>query len=255
MSIRKVDTYTENPDLLVRDLNKALEDHIDSIAEKKAGDWRKRNDGLVVSGSQFSQCSRKAWYSYFTPPAEANFNTKAKKRMHGGYINEDLWIESMIAFGFTVHYDESKPPVNQKISRDGVTLSTTGDNVLEFTKGKSTILIPIEEKSTDVSDWKRGGDWWPKFEGYDYHRRQLVQFMYYARENKYNVPLGILRYTRRNGLDSKYVVITDGNIPFSPVGSNEIYYENYSEWESIVEGRVSVLVEGIKTKTLPPLGS
>ena len=132
---------------------------------------------------------------------------------------------------------------------DGVKLSTTTDLVLEY-PGK--IYIPIEEKSTEVSDWsrQRPSEWWEKFTGYDFHRRQICQWMYYAKENGLNVPFGVLAYFRRANLESKTFIFLDSEeIPFSPRGDSNILL--YGEYRDAVAARIKELLESIGTRTIP----
>lgn len=253
----KVNEYIDTPSLFVRDIGKSIDLYIKNHQDEKSREWKERNDGNVVSGSIFSQCVRKAWYSFFTPPKEGEFNSQARKRMFLGYVSEEIVLSALkedpANIDITVHHEQNETPVNQVIEKEGVKLSTTTDLVLEYKKEDgASVYIPVEEKSTEVSDYQRGGagEWWRKFEGYPAHRRQLSQWMYYAKENGLEVPFGLLLYLRRANYDLKPFIILDAQeIPFSPV--EDVSIDLYQDYKEIVEERIVELVASINNKTRP----
>lgn len=253
----RINDYIDNPIVFTRDLDKSLDLFIKNHQADKSAEWKERNDGQVVSGSTFSQCIRKAWYSFFTPPTEGEFNSVARKRMFLGHKSEEIILDAMredpANVDVTIHYEQNSRPVNQVIELEGVKLSTTTDLVLEYPGG---IFIPMEEKSTEVSDWSRQkpADWWSSFKGYDFHRRQICQWMYYAKANGLNVPFGVLAYFRRANLESKTFIFLDSEeVPFSPTGDSNI--ELYSSYRDATASRITELLESIKTKTIPKFPS
>ena len=278
----KIDDYIQNPNLFVKDLNKSVEIHIKNNEILKSAEWKARNDGTKVSGSIFSQCLRKAWFAYFTPPSDGEFSIEARKRMYLGYINEEILLGAMKGdpanMDVTVHHEQNVLPVNITITRDDVLLSSTTDFVLEYPQeclvcegtGKTgahpdepcsqcnpvysgkqkSIFIPLEVKSTEASDYRPAKKWWEEFSGYDSHRRQILQWMYYAKENGMNVPFGVLFYSRRSNYDCKEFIFLDAEeAPFSPTGDSRI--EVYRDWIPEVEKRIGEIVHSIKNKTIP----
>ena len=259
-----IDEYIKNPNTFIKDLNRSIERHIKANEISKSAEWKARNDGTKVSGSIFSQCVRKAFYAYFTPPSDGEFSIEARKRMYLGYINEEILLGAMKGdpanMDVTVHHEQNVLPVNITITRDDVLLSSTTDFVLEYqsssvetdTEPKSgeSIYVPLEVKSTEASDYRPAKKWWDEFSGYDSHRRQILQWMYYAKENGMNVPFGVLFYSRRSNYDCKEFIFLDAEeAPFSPTGDSRI--EVYRDWIPEVEKRIGEIVHSIKNKTIP----
>ena len=250
----KIDEYIKNPSLFIKDLNKSVEIHIKNNEILKSAEWKARNDGTKVSGSIFSQCVRKAFYAYFTPPSDGEFSIEARKRMYLGYINEEILLGAMKGdpanMDVTVHHEQNVLPVNITITRDDVLLSSTTDFVLEYPQEGGNIYVPLEVKSTEASDYRPAKHWWAEFTGYDSHRRQILQWMYYAKENGMNVPFGVLFYSRRSNYDCKEFIFLDAEeAPFSPAGDSRI--EVYRDWIPEVEKRIGEIVHSIKNKTIP----
>ncbi len=247
----KINEYVDNPNLFIRDLNKSIELHIKDVQAEKSLEWGERNTGSKVSGSIFSQCIRKAWYAYFTPPTDGEFGIDARKRMYLGYVNEEILLQAMQKdpnnIDVTIHFKQNDPPVNVSIEREGITLSSTTDFVLEY-PGK--IYVPMEVKSTESSDYKPANKWWPMFKGYDSHKRQILQWMYYAKANGWIVPFGVLFYSRRSNYDCKEFIFMDSQeVPFDPTGNSSI--ELYNDCIHVVEERIEELVKAINDKTIP----
>ncbi len=250
-----VKDYVESPKAFTNAVESAIDKYVRAHGSEKSVEWKARNTGGTISGSIFSQCVRKAWYSFFTAPKDGEFSSEARRRMYLGYLSEEVVLGALSQYEdlgelTRIHHLQNEAPVNQTITRGEVTLSTTTDLVIEFELDGRRVYIPIEEKSTEVPDWQRRGDWWPKFKGYDSHRRQLTQWMYYAKENGLEVPFGVLAYFRRSDYASKYFIIMDAEeAPFDPLGKSAI--ELYSDWEAVIEGRMEELVFSIEAKTRP----
>ena len=246
----KINDYIDQPTIFVRDLNKSIDNYIKIKEDETGAAWKERNE-IAVSGSVFSQCVRKAWYAYFTPVNDGEYGIDVRKKMYLGHINEEILLAAMKTdpsnIDVTVHSEQNVSPVNVKIEREGVILGSTTDFVLEY-PGK--IYVPMEVKSTEASDFRPANKWWSEFSGYDAHRRQLIQWMYYSKSLGMTVPFGVLFYSRRANYDTKEIIMMDAiEAPFSPTGDSTI--ELYSNWESVVESRIDELVRSITSKTMP----
>lgn len=264
MSLSVADIY-HSPDAFLDGLDKAIEDHVDSVMAEKTVEWEERNAGQVVSGSAFALCTRQAFFRYFAEgEAQAEFPLDAKKKMFLGHVNEAIVIDALRAtiekglMPGDLHIEQASEPVNTKYEYNGVVFSSTSDIILrvkiEKPGGGPSFEIPIELKNTESNDFMPPQVWWKRFHPHSDHLRQLTQWMYYRKREGHAVPYGLLVYSRRSNYDTKAFVIADlDEYPnLSPVLSKDSrQLLHYTEVESIVKRRMRELSAAVREETPP----
>lgn len=205
-------------------LDIAFDNYLNKFLDGQSAQWRERNAGTVISGSNFAACPRLVWYQHFderagTVDASEQWELPDKKRMFLGHKSEEFNIEALRMAQVeglipgTVFVSQTEPPVNLKRQYKDKIFGSTTDLVYQYDGkdfGKETrrITIPIELKQTDrpaQAWWKRSKDKviYREFERKPEHERQLIHWINNADAcGEYFVPYGLLKYFRRIDYDT-----------------------------------------------------
>ena len=236
----------KNPDAFYEDLDSAVNEILDIEFDARFEEWKARGTDTQVRASSLGTCIRQAYYS-FNDQAQRTPVTDpmARRRMYMGFVNEEIMgkiIDKIpgTTFGLTSVEQNSFPiHVEQKDDTDIHPAATT-DFVKILEENNEKHYIPIELKSTDVYKWK-------DFTYWKYHLKQLLLWIYCAKENGLHVPYGILLYTRRSTMEMKSVIISVDTV-YSKMGK---VCESYDHWRPFIHDLVSRLKWSIREHTVP----
>ena len=194
-----------DPELFMDSLADSTEDVLDEEFALRFEEWKARGVGKdhLVRSSSLGTCIRQAYYSYLqdverTPVTDS----LARRRMFMGFINEQTMGRIIDKMPGKVHgldsAEQNKFPIHVELDADKpIGFAATTDFVKEFEdKDGKKYLIPMELKSTDIYKWK-------DFTFWKYHLKQLLLWVYIAKELGYNVPYAVLLYTRRSTMEMK----------------------------------------------------
>lgn len=259
------------PTQFIQTINDALHQTYMKALEESTTQWEARNEGDTISGSAVSKCLRLCYYRWFDTGNETakdpvftdKLDLKSKRNMHFGLLVEELLIQSLRDYGIPgggiVHKDQDKEPVVVTHTTNGITLSAANDMVVEGLDDKGKFFIPTECKTTDKirSHKEKGTDrwitpdlWWNEFNGWEEHKRQVMQWIYLAQKNDMRVPFGCLFYLRRGTWDVKFVIIAVDNDYSLVEGACETI--DYNFHMNDMNNRNQLLVTSISNKLEPP---
>jgi hypothetical protein len=237
-----------NPELFIKTLETEFDKYVQKKLTEKSDEWFQRNNDCV-SGSALSVCARQAWYYYHLNQKtrfNGDYGKTASRRMFYGFLSEfihELVLkESKDNLEFvTLHMLQGEFPVTQRIEVNNITFSATTDFVLEYVDSNQSFYIPLELKTTSIKMWN-------KFTHFEYHVKQLMLWIHYAKKQNLNIPFGILKYDHFTEADTKFVIV-NCDIQAHPIG---VYYD-YVKSAKYLDELVNSLAEKINKKTLPDI--
>tara|TARA_Y100000289_G_C3821953_1_gene99160 strand:- start:8 stop:562 length:555 start_codon:yes stop_codon:yes gene_type:complete len=140
--------------------------------------------------------------------------------------------------------EQNQFPIHVELDADKpIGFAATTDFVKEFEdKDGKKYLIPMELKSTDIYKWK-------DFTFWKYHLKQLLLWVYIAKELGYNVPYAVLLYTRRSTMEMKSCIISVDTKYFK-MGR---VAESWDHWRPYIHNLVDTLRSSSQSKSLPAL--
>lgn len=240
-----------DPELFMDSLADSTEDVLDEEFALRFEEWKARGVGKdhLVRSSSLGTCIRQAYYSYLqdverTPVTDS----LARRRMFMGFINEQTMGRIIDKMPGKVHgldsAEQNKFPIHVELDADKpIGFAATTDFVKEFEdKDGKKYLIPMELKSTDIYKWK-------DFTFWKYHLKQLLLWVYIAKELGYNVPYAVLLYTRRSTMEMKSCIISVDTKYFK-MGR---VAESWDHWRPYIHNLVDTLRSSSQSKSLPAL--
>ena len=240
-----------DPELFMDSLADSTEDVLDEEFALRFEEWKARSVGKdhLVRSSSLGTCIRQAYYSYLqdverTPVTDS----LARRRMFMGFINEQTMGRIIDKMPGKVHgldsAEQNQFPIHVELDADKpIGFAATTDFVKEFEdKDGKKYLIPMELKSTDIYKWK-------DFTFWKYHLKQLLLWVYIAKELGYNVPYAVLLYTRRSTMEMKSCIISVDTKYFK-MGR---VAESWDNWRPYIHNLVDTLRSSSQSKSLPAL--
>lgn len=240
-----------DPELFMDSLADSTENVLDEEFALRFEEWKARGVGKdhLVRSSSLGTCIRQAYYSYLqdverTPVTDS----LARRRMFMGFINEQTMGRIIDKMPGKVHgldsAEQNQFPIHVELDADKpIGFAATTDFVKEFEdKDGKKYLIPMELKSTDIYKWK-------DFTFWKYHLKQLLLWVYIAKELGYNVPYAVLLYTRRSTMEMKSCIISVDTKYFK-MGR---VAESWDHWRPYIHNLVNTLRSSSQSKSLPAL--
>jgi|TARA_S200002703_G_scaffold137782_2_gene127760 CRISPR/Cas system-associated exonuclease Cas4 (RecB family) len=240
-----------DPELFMDSLADSTEDVLDEEFALRFEEWKARGVGKdhLVRSSSLGTCIRQAYYSYLqdverTPVTDS----LARRRMFMGFVNEQTMGRIIDKMPGKVHgldsAEQNQFPIHVELDADKpIGFAATTDFVKEFEdKDGKKYLIPMELKSTDIYKWK-------DFTFWKYHLKQLLLWVYIAKELGYNVPYAVLLYTRRSTMEMKSCIISVDTKYFK-MGR---VAESWDHWRPYIHNLVDTLRSSSQSKSLPAL--
>ena len=238
-----------NPESFIDNLNDCTEQILDIEFDARFEEWKARGSDKQVRASSLGTCIRQAYYS-FNEQAERTpvSDPLARRRMYMGFINEEIMGKIINLMPGHTHgldsEEQNKFPIHVDLMNDeDIHCAATTDFVKEYEdKDGGKYYIPIELKSTDVYKWK-------EFTYWKYDLKQLLLWVYIAKQNGLNVPYAMLVYTRRSTMDMKFCVISVDTL-YSKMGK---VVESYEHWFPFMDDLVNRLKWSIRNKQVPAM--
>ncbi len=238
-------------ELFLESLEAGTEEVLDEEFDARFEEWKARGEGKdhMIRSSSLGQCIRQAYYSYLSDvPRSPVKDPLARRRMFQGFVNENTMGRIIDKMPGKIHgldsAEQNQFPIHVEMDSDKpIGFAATTDFVKEFVdKDGTSYLVPMELKSTDIYKWK-------DFTYWKYHLKQILLWVYIAKELGYNVPYALLLYTRRSTMEYKYCMIAvDAN--YSRMGR---VIEQWEHWKPYIHNLVHTLRVQSQSRTLPAL--
>jgi hypothetical protein len=248
VTVRKMVT---DPGEFIKALEEGTEVVLDEEFDARFEEWKARGVGKdhMVRSSSLGQCIRQAYYSYLSDvPRSPVSDPLARRRMFQGFVNETTMGRVIDKMPGKTHglesIEQNQFPIHVELDADKpIGFAATTDFVKEFEdKDGNKYLIPMELKSTDIYKWK-------DFTYWKYHLKQILLWVYIAKQLGYNIPYALLLYTRRSTMEYKYCMIAV-DTPYSRL---DRVVENWDHWKPYIHDLVSTLRNSSQSRTLPAL--
>tara|TARA_R100001015_G_C4621750_1_gene179017 strand:- start:1152 stop:1976 length:825 start_codon:yes stop_codon:yes gene_type:complete len=240
-----------DPELFLEALHDSTESVLDEEFALRFEEWKARGEGRkhLVRSSSLGTCIRQAYYSYLSDVERTPVSDPlARRRMFMGFVNEQTMGRIIDKMPGKIHgldsAEQNQFPIHVEMDADKpIGFAATTDFVKEFEdKDGNKYLIPLELKSTEIYKWK-------DFTYWKYHLKQLLLWVYIAKQLGYNVPYAILLYTRRSSMDMKHCIIPV-DTKYSKMGR---VIENYEHWQPYIHHLVDTLRNSSQSKQVPAL--
>ena len=237
-----------DPELFLTSLDTCTETVLDNEFAARFDEWKARGEGKghLVRSSSLGTCIRQAYYSYLSDVERTPVtDPMARRRMFLGFVNENTMGRILSELPGKIHglesIEQNQDPIHLEMDVEKkIGFAATTDYVMEYTSGDKKYLIPLELKSTGIYKWK-------DFTYWKYHLKQLLLWVYIAKELGYNVPYAVLLYTRTSTMEMKTCTIAV-DTKYSKMGR---VIESWEHWRPYIHDLVQTLRESARSNRLP----